>query len=287
MATRALVLGGGGTVGIAWETGLLNGLKNAGIDASNADLIVGTSAGSVVGSQLALGVPLETLLAGQMASPEQTQDPPLAFDVDQYMQISARFASNVEMTPELLVEIGALALAARTEDEAAYLTRFATMQDLPWPPRRLLITAVDAASGEFVAWDSSGTASLHQAVASSCAVPGIFPPVTVAERRYMDGGMRSTTNANLVHGYDSVLIIAPISSQREGMGPVAQLQMEHEVAQLRAAGSQVEVIVPDAEAVTVFGPNLMDVQRRVAAAHTGLRQGASAAETVRAVWQQV
>jgi NTE family protein len=125
---------------------------------------------------------------------------------------------------------------------------------------------------------------LLQAVASSCAVPGIFPPVTIDGRRFIDGGMRSGTNADLARGYDVVLIIAPIGSQAEGMGPGAQRDMEREIAELREAGSLVDVIVPDQETLDVFGINLMDTSQRIGAAQTGVRQGAIAAETVRAMW---
>ncbi len=284
MTKRALVLGGGGTVGIAWETGVLNGLRNAGVDVTNADLIIGTSAGSVVSTQVALGMPLDGLLAAQVPPLDETQDRPVAVDPQYFATVAQKLALAQSVTSELLTEIGTLALSAPTGDEAEYLQRFELLHNAPWPERRLVITVVDAQNGEFRALDRESGAPLQAAVASSCAVPGIFPPVTIGGRRYIDGGMRSGTNADVAQGYDAVLIIAPIGSQAEGMGPGAQRDMEREIAQLREAGSLVDVIVPDQETLDVFGVNLMDTTRRIEAAQTGVRQGAIAAETVRAMW---
>jgi NTE family protein len=284
MTRRALVLGGGGTIGIAWETGVLNGLQNAGVDVSTADLIIGTSAGSVVGTQIALGMPLDMLLSAQLAPLDETQDRPAEFDPQVFMAVSAKLAVAQEATPELLAEIGALAVAAPTVDEAEYLQRFELLKGLPWSERRLLVTAVEATNGEFVAWDRTSGAPLMQAVASSCSVPGIFPPVTINGRRYIDGGMRSGTNADLARGYDTVIIIAPIGSQMEGMGPGALRQIDRETLLLIEAGSNVDLVVPDAETLEVFGMNLMDTTRRIDAAQAGIRQGATAAETLRAIW---
>lgn len=284
MATRALVLGGGGTVGIAWETGILNGLRDAGVAVANADLIIGTSAGSVVGAQVALGMPLEGLLGAQLAPLDEAQEHPIAVDPQYFGAVSQKLALAQEVTADLLVEIGTLALSAPTGDEEAYLQRFELLEKMSWPHRRLIVTGVDAQSGEFLAWERESNAPLVRAVAASCSVPGIFPPVTIGERRYIDGGMRSGTNADLANGYERVLIVAPIGSQAEGMGGSARRQMEAEIAQLREAGSLVDVVVPDEESLDVFGLNLMDTTRRIDAAQTGVRQGAFAAETVRALW---
>lgn len=284
MTKRALVLGGGGTVGIAWETGVINGLRDAGVDIANADLIIGTSAGSVVGTQVALGMPLEGLLGAQLAPLDEAQEHPLVVDPQYFAAVAQKLALAQDVTADLLVEIGTAALSAPTGDEEAYLQRFELLQNSPWPPRRLVVTGVDAQSGEFQAWDRESDASLERAVAASCAVPGIFPPVTIGGRPYIDGGMRSGTNADLAQGYDAVLIIAPIGSQAEGMGGAAQRDMEREIAQLREAGSLVDVILPDEETLDVFGVNLMDTSRRIDAAQTSVRQGTLAAETVRTLW---
>lgn len=125
---------------------------------------------------------------------------------------------------------------------------------------------------------------LHLAVAASCAVPGIFLPVTIGGRRYMDGGMRSDTNADLVAGYERVLIIAPIGPNGTSGGLAAQRPVLREAEQLRATGAQVELVVPDAESLSAFGLNLMDTSRRVSAAEAGLRQGEAVATNLYGLW---
>lgn len=282
--TRALVLGGGGTVGIAWETGVLHGLQQAGIDIAGADVVVGTSAGSVVGTQLALGMPLDMLLAVQLAPIDAAQDQPAATDEPILALVTQKTTEPVQATTELMREIGALSLAATTVSEDVYLQRFELLRGMPWPERRLLVTAVDTETGAFQAWDRASGAPLAHAIASSCSVPGIFPPITINGRRYMDGGMRSVTNADLASEYDTILIIAPITLQIDGM-LVEQSRLAQEVAQLRAAGRHVELIIPDAESTAVFGPSMMDTTRRVEAAHAGMRQAAEAAARVAEAWR--
>ena len=89
-----------------------------------------------------------------------------------------------------------------------------------WPDRALTITAVDAATGEFAAFDRTSGVPLVQAVAASCAVPGVYPPVTIGEARYIDGGMRSAANADLAQGYDRLVVLAPIP---RGVGPITSV----------------------------------------------------------------
>ena len=79
-----------------------------------------------------------------------------------------------------------------------------------WPERPLVVTAVDTETGEFTTFDRDSGVPLVSAVAASCAVPGVYPPVTIDGRRYMDGGMRSAANADLAQGYDRLVVLAPI-----------------------------------------------------------------------------
>ena len=138
-----------------------------------------------------------------------------------------------------------------------------------WPARPLVLTAIDAHTGEFVTWDSASGVSLVDAVASSCAVPGVWPCVPVGGRTYYDGGLRTSTNAHLAAGHDTVVIIAPLS---QGVTPL----IEHEIEELRAGGATVSFITTDDEAKTAMGVNALDpAYRRVSAEH-GLRQGLDA-----------
>jgi NTE family protein len=285
--TRALVLGGGGVVGIAWETGVLKGLRDGGVDPAAAELIVGTSAGSVVGTQVRGGRSLDELYAEQSAPSDGRLEQAAGPDLEKLMAIFARWSQAMEMTEQLCAEIGAQALQAKTVPESEWLAAIGAR--LPsasvWPEGNLVVTAVDAESGVFRTWDRACGVALTPAVASSCAVPGMFPPVTITGRRYIDGGVRSGTSADLARGHDTVVLVAPIGGSAAGIGAIARRQLDTEVETLRSAGSTVDVILPDAQAQEAFGPNLMDPSRRAAAAEAGLRQGTEAAARLASLWQ--
>ena|SRR5215211_1638713 len=287
MVTRALVLGGGGVVGIAWETGVLKGLRDGGVDPNAADLVVGTSAGSVVGSQVRGGLSLDELYAQQSTPMPQSEQLPMGQDMEKLVAIFTKWAQAPAMTEALCAEIGRLALEAKTDSEERWLAalRAGLVKSDDWPEQRLVVTSVDAETGAFKTWDRDAGVPMLAAIASSCAVPGMFPPVTVAGRRYIDGGVRSGTNADIAAGSDVAIIVAPIGGSDQGIGGIARRQLDAEADSLRASGSIVEVILPDAAAMEAFGPNLMDPARRTPAAEAGLRQGAEAATRLRDSWQ--
>ncbi|HEX6468533.1 MAG TPA: patatin-like phospholipase family protein [Streptosporangiaceae bacterium] len=272
----ALVLGAGGGTGIAWEWGMLAGLAEAGIDLSTADLVVGTSAGSVVGAQVAAGIPAEDRYAAQLAAPSGE---PAA---RQRGLVSAQIAWAVlsSRAPERArARIGRLALAAKTVPEAD--RRAVIEARLPvhsWPERKLLITAVDAMTGEFVTFDAAGGVPLVDAVAASCAVPGVWPPVTINGRRYIDGGVRSAANVDLAAGYERVVVLAPIVT---GFGPMPTVARQAATLSLR---SQVALVSPSKAARKAIGRNMLDPARRAAAASAGRGQAAAVAESVARVW---
>lgn len=149
-----------------------------------------------------------------------------------------------------------------------------------WPSRPLLITAVNAHTGAFRVFDAGSGVSLLDAVGASCAVPGVWAPVTIGVERWIDGGMRSPVNADLAAGCSRVVAIAPISL---GLGPMTPL--ETQVRALRAAGSKVAVVIPDAQARRRMGRNTLDPSRRVASAEEGRRQAKEALAEVAAVWK--
>jgi NTE family protein len=271
---KALVLGGGGLTGIAWEIGVLKGLRDLEVDLGTADLIVGTSAGSVVGALIATGVDLDDLLANEMPADELGAD----FDPEQMVAAIGALMQGAQSLQELRARIGALALAAQTVSEEDRLNIIASR--LPrhdWPERRLLITGVDTADGEFAVWDKDSGVPLMMAVAASCAVPGIWPPVTIDGRRYMDGGVRSTNNADLAAGNDPVVILAPYTIGLSG-------SLDDETTALGDA--RVVIVTPDQIALEAIGPNPLDASRRAMALDAGLLQAASQAERVREAWDQ-
>ena len=276
MAGRALVVGGGGVTGVGWALGLLAGLREAGVDLSTADLVVGTSAGSVVGAQLAGGCDLEELYAAQLAEPTN--------------EIAARIGGRTlaglgwailrhRDARSARASIGRMALAARTVPEAE---RRAVIESRlrvhTWPDRRLLIVAVDADSGEFTAFDRDSGVPLVDAVSASCAVPGVWPTVSIGGRRWIDGGIRSAANADLAAGHAQIVVVAPITS---GWGPITSVAAQ--VAELRKQ-ARVVVVAPDEAARRAIGRNVLDPARRAASARAGRAQAASVADAVAGVW---
>jgi NTE family protein len=278
MATsgRALVLGGGGVTGIAWETGMLAGLAAAGIELTSADLVVGTSAGSVVGAQILSGASLADLYAAQLT--------------DATGEIAARMGATtmLRFVATLLwpgdeqharARIGRAALKARTVPEAE--RRAVIERRLPsaeWPERRLLIASVDALTGELRIFDRSSGVPLPDAVAASCAVPLVWPPITIDGRRYIDGGVRSATNADLAAGCDRVVVLAPITYALRRSGSIRN--------QLASLGPSIRsvVISPDAAARKAIGSNVLDPAHRVMSARAGHAQSAGVIDSVAAVW---
>lgn len=291
MASRALILGGGGPVGIAWELGLAAGLQEGGVKIAAAERIVGTSAGSFAGAALASGRAPEALVRAQVeqaqrdtaarknAAPGEARAAP---DLGPLMKFMARRPAEGPPGPQLRAEIGAFALAAKTMPEESFVGSFGSIAKPgeAWP-RGFACTAVDAADGSFVVWEESSGVELGRAIASSCSVPGIFPPITIHGRRYIDGGMRSATNFDLGKGYERVLVVAVLSNL--GL-EFMRARIETEVAELKATGAEVELIVPNALCLEAFGNNLMDASRRGDVALAGVAQGRAEAERIGKFW---
>ncbi|WP_331767583.1 patatin-like phospholipase family protein [Embleya sp. NBC_00896] len=256
--TRALVLGPGGVAGTAWLAGLVVGLRRAGVDLADADLIVGTSAGAIVGAMIATGQD-PSRLATLNGSGNGTAGP------DKSAEVFATLGDPTLDHGEKLRRIGRAALTADVPPEQNHLDRTAaliTARD--WPEQRLLITAVDTETGEAAVWDQDGDASLLSAVASSYAVPGLYPPVTINGHRYMDGAFRGGANADLAADADTVVVIEPLGH-------------------VFPSGAAVS-ITPDEATLAAFGPDLHDLSAWEASFEAGLRQGAPAAERIGGLW---
>jgi NTE family protein len=279
MTTRALVLGGGGVAGIAWETGVLTGLADGGVDVTGADLVVGTSAGSTVAAQITSGVSLEDLfgrLVEPAGGPGELTAPATLASLEQFWIDAVTTASS---PLELRKAVGALALETDTVPEAARLQVIAgRLPNHTWPNRPVRIVAVEASTGEERIFDESGDVSLVDAVAASCAVPGIWPPITIDGQRYMDGGIRSALNADLAVGHDVVLILAPIDDMLPLADDVAAGMKKLE------AESRVHTVRPDEASTAAFGSDLLDPATREPSARAGRIQGQAVAAAVRSFW---
>ena len=299
MTKKALVLGGGGPVGIAWESGLLTGFAEAGVDLSQADFILGTSAGSFVGAQLAMGAAPASLAAPFLAMGDAPKTPRPAApardpgrpapDLTVLMRKMAEAASGKRPAQEVRAEIGAWAIEQSPMSEDDFIQSFGRfLAELPanaWPQKGYACTAVDAADGAFRLWDKAAGVGLARAVASSCSVPGVYPPVTLNGRRYIDGGMRSATNADMAIGHDLVVVIALRLGAGGGViGERLTAQFDQEIETLKDGGATVIVMTPDEASVAAFGSNLMDFRRRPDAARAGLAQGLADAKDLAAYW---
>ncbi|MFI7157742.1 patatin-like phospholipase family protein [Micromonospora chalcea] len=275
---RALVLGGGGVTGVAWELGLLAGLAGHGLRLDEAELVVGTSAGSVVGAQVRSGTPVTQLYEAQLRPPREEVPGRLGTGV---LLRWAWAGGRGRDAARARARIGAMALSARTPSEQSRRAVIAArLPSSDWPAARLLVTAVDAASGEFVVFDADSGASLVDAVGASCAVPGVWPPVTIGDRRFVDGGVRSPVNADLAAGCERVVVLAPT---RAAVGPMPRLSAQ--VTALREAGARVAVVSPDRAARTAIGRNVLDPARRAASARAGFAQADTVAAEVAGVWR--
>jgi NTE family protein len=287
MTKNALVLGGGGALGVAWETGMLVGLREAGVDPAAAGLVVGTSAGSIVGTYVASGRLDEGLEQQSQGEDAQISAMIAEADVQKLLQVFARWGGLAELTQDSMKEIGEMALAAKTAPEERWTGYFRELVPADWPATPLKLTAVEAATGAFQAWDRDSGVPLYLAAASSCSVPGLFPPVTINGKRYTDGGVRSGTSADLASGYESVLIIAPIGGGTTGIDPLLGRQARAEAEALRAGGSRVELVFPDEGSMETIGINRMDSSRRPQVIEAGKAQGKALAAAVAEMWLRV
>jgi NTE family protein len=273
MGGQALVLGGGGVAGIAWTTGLLVGLAGHGQDLTGADLVVGTSAGAAVAAQVTSGVALDELFARQADPARQVPEIPADIDFEKFAADFGGALTGATTPADVRRAVGQLAVKAETVSEAdrrAVIAARLPVHD--WPEQRVVIVAVDAETGEPARFDRASGVSLVDAVAASCAVPGVWPPVTIDGRRYVDGGVRSGENADYAAGASRITVIAPLGLE----SPLpAEKPLLDVLADLRAAGAEVALITPDEASVAAVGDNPLDPSTRTPAAEAGRAQGAA------------
>ncbi|HXY92510.1 MAG TPA: patatin-like phospholipase family protein [Acidimicrobiia bacterium] len=256
--SRALVLGGGGPVGVGWQAGLLAGLLEAGLALRNADVVIGTSAGSVVGAQLTSGHSLADVVA-----PIGTAPP---------------WASSTSDAPPMdLAELLASGPVA-TVSEEEFAARFDFLRGVEWP-ENFRCTSFGSTSGRFAVWDRAAGVELRRAVASSCSVPGLSPAITIGDERYIDGGARDMLNADLAVGHDRVVALSCVVLEPPaGLVPdllAARLpDVRTRIGELQSTGSEVEVVEPSDEVrdLSGWGAYLMDFARTAAAFDAGVRQ---------------
>ena len=272
------MLAGGGLAGIGWETGILRGIADEAPETAKAlldlDVLVGTSAGSTVAAQLGSGLGLDVLFDRQTAPSPTELNPDVGIDDITELFVTAMLTPNTS-TAEKLQKIGAVALSTQTVTEA--VRRNVIAQRLPshdWPDRMLRISAIDTATGELVTFDRNSGVGLVDAVAASCAVPAVWPPVTIGERRYMDGGVGSSVNMALADDCDVVVVLVP--SGRSTPSPFGGGAAE----EVEAFGGSAFGVFADDESIAAFGPNPLDPACRRPSALAGRAQGRRIAAAV-------
>src|SRR5580700_2469659 len=295
----ALVLGGGGAAGQAWQIGVIAGLAEAGLDLTEAaDLVVGTSSGSTTAAQVRSGIPAAELLASVLSPPvqpagqnrEQPPSLPMATVFERMRAIGAAATSAADLRRAM----GAFGLESDSVlGPGAGQRRAMVAARLPraeWPDRPMIVVAVDAHTGELAAFDRNSGVDLVDAVTASTALPGLVSTQSINGTRYIDGGVRSPDNADLASGYAHVVVLSPLGGrsgtpaegQFEGLRrpPEWGVDLASQVEALRKQGSRVEVITPDAGSRTAMGTDQMDPATRSPAARAGFAQGKQEATRV-------
>jgi NTE family protein len=279
--TITVVFGGGGVWGVAWMTGLVKGLADLGLDITTASAFVGTSAGSVVGAQLASGIPIDDLFERQ-ANPasERFERAPLPGSLD---GLTAILTASWNDQQERLRALCNLADGADTIDARQRrddITHRLGIESDQWPDKPLSITAINIETLNLEVFNSSSGVSLVDAVCASCAVAGVWPPAVIAGRRYIDGGVwRTAENAHLATGSHAVLILSPLGQIAGGSS-----QLTADIERLEGQGAKVAVLAADAGSLPTMMPGPLDPSTRAPGAEAGRLQAARETDAVRSLF---
>jgi NTE family protein len=287
---QALVLGGGGSAGNAWSIGVLAGLLDAGLDVTDADLVVGTSAGATAAVQIG-NEPLPGLLAAALeATPPRLVAPagggraPVG-TVSDHLDRTGRIIAAAADASDMRRRMGALFIELDVASGGLGTTRWrstvaARMPGYAWPARRVLLTAVDARTGSGIVFDRDSGVDVVDAVAASTSGGSAY---RIGDRRYIDGGYRRNENADLAAGAERVLVLSPFGGRTRH--PLSwRMELAAQVEELRTGGSHVETVLPDDASLLAFGDSRMDPTRRPPSARAGFEQGRALAERLGRFW---
>jgi NTE family protein len=269
-----------------------------------ADLVVGTSAGATAAAKVRSGIPPAELLASVLSPPVQpvgqNRERPPSLPMAMVFERMGAIGAAATSAADLQRAMGAFGLESDSIlGPGAGQRRAIVAARLPrpeWPERPMIVTAIDAHTGELVAFDRESGADLVDAVTASTALPGLVPTVSINGTPYIDGGVRSPDNADLASGYANVVVLSPLGGRggtppQRGADPAGQFEglrrppewgtdLASQVEALRKQGSRVEVITPDADSRAAFGTNLTDPATRIPAARAGFAQGKQEATRV-------
>ena len=286
--SRGLVLGGGGIWFVAWQTGYLRRLEELGLGLGSADRLVGTSAGSIVASILAgeklagFARTVDLLARAPGLLSAMASGGPLEPSCQRALDA---FRESRDCTPQTLQAIGFAALAARTPSPETTARNFGVILRMRrWPSSRLHITCVDAYSGERCVVTRSASVPVARAAAASSAVPGIFAPQPIQDRKCMDGGVAGTgVHLDLVAGAERALVISLVDGTEPGLtwGTMTPESIRREFDDLLATGTAALRVVPR----TQVPEDVMDPRLAAGAAREGVRQAEEDVDRVRAFWE--
>jgi NTE family protein len=285
----ALVLGGGGAAGNAWEIGIIAGLAEAGLDMTEAaDLVIGTSSGATAAAQLLSGISPAELFASVLVPPiRQNRERPPALPMDTVFERMRAISAAATSAADLQRAMGAFGLECDSilgpterQHRAVVAARLPRHE---WPARPMIVVAVNAHTGELVTFDRDSGIDLVDAVTAGTSLPGSSPTIDIKGTRYINGGVRSAENADLASGFPNVVVLSPFGG-RSGTLPEGQFEglrrppewgmdLESQVEALRQQGSRVEVITPDADSQAAMSTNQMDPATRIPSARAGFVQG--------------
>jgi NTE family protein len=305
--TRGLVLGAGGVLGAAWTIGALGAVQEQyGWDPREADVLIGTSAGSVLAAMLGSGISVEQLLNHQkgVVAPG---DPQIGYDYDTdsggalpprpRLGIgSPRGVVSTALRPWKVTPMAALSAVlpqGRGSLEPVGAVVDAVNPGGGWAPHpRTWIVGMDYDNGRRTVFGREGAprATLREAVMASCSIPGWYAPVRIGSRRYVDGGTCSPTSLDLVAklGLDEVVVLSPMTSLRYDAPTSVAARIERrfrrivtkrlvgEVKKVAASGTKVTLLGPGPEDLEVIGSNMMDPRRRERVLATSLRTSRAA-----------
>ncbi|HEY4262023.1 MAG TPA: patatin-like phospholipase family protein [Schlesneria sp.] len=291
---RALVLGGGGAAGNAWLIGIIAGLFEAGLDVTETNLVIGTSAGSTAAAQITSETPTQLLANIFSAAPAHRTGTAGDGDgrapvspVPDHLDRTNRIIAASQDASDMRRKLGAatLEMDGASDNSVQKQWRATVAARLPkqeWPQHTMLIPAVDADTGEPVVFNRYSGVDLVDAVAASCA--GGFA-YSIGDKRYIDGAYRADVNADLAAGYRRVLILAPLGDRTRKRLEWG-LHLTAQVEELRARGSRVETVFPDGDSKNALGVgmNLMDLSARQPSAQAGYNQGKAIAEELAEFW---
>ena len=301
---RGLVLGAGGVLGAAWTIGALSAVEAAyGWDPRTADVIIGTSAGSVLAAFLGSGLSVQTLHNHQLGVLGEG-DPQIEYDYDAEGALPPRPRLRLGSPRGLLSSAlhphrttPMMALSAALPQGRGSLAPIGAVIDGVCPPGswaphpRTWVVAMDYDSGRRVVFGREGApqAGLRDAVMASCSIPGWYAPMRIGGRRYVDGGACSPASLDLVArlGLDEVVVLSPMTSLSYDQPTAVAAKLERrfrrlvtkrlvgEVKKVAATGTKVTLLGPGADDLAVIGANLMDPRRREAVLETSLRTSAA------------